>query len=343
MLYAETELLERWGTLLRYIFKRVLHMIPVFLLVSLIVFTINYFSPGDPVTDILGPEATAEQIEAKRAELGLNDPYFVQFGSYLMKIFTKFDFGTSYKTGRPVIDEILERAPTTFLLTLSSMLLATVLGITLGIISATKQYSIFDYLANFIALFGASMPAFWLGLMLMLLFSLKLGWLPASGYTTPLHWIMPSVAIAVLPIANITRTTRSSMLDVIRQDYMTTARSKGLNESRIIIKHGLKNALIPVITILGIQMGRTLGGAIVTESIFSIPGLGLLMMNSIKGKNYPSIQGSILFCALAFCVINLLVDILYAYIDPRIKAQYVRSSVRKPGKSAVPAPENKNE
>ena len=312
----------------RYILTRILHMIPVFLLVSFIVFTINFFSPGDPVGEILGPEASTEQIDQKREELGLNDPFFVQFGSYLIKIFTKFDFGTSYKTGRPVITEILERAPTTFLLTLSSMFIATVLGITLGIISATKQYSVFDYVANFVALFGASMPSFWLGLVLMLLFALQLGWLPASGLSTPLHWIMPSFAIATLPIANITRTTRSSMLDVIRQDYMSTARAKGLSEYKVIVRHGLKNALIPVVTILGLQMGRTLGGAIVTESIFAIPGLGLLMMNAIKSKNYPSIQGSILFCALAFCVVNLLVDILYAYIDPRIKAQYTRKKVK---------------
>lgn len=310
--------------MIRYIFTRLLHMIPVFLLVSLIVFTINFFSPGDPAGEILGPEASAAQIAEKREELGLNDPFFVQFGTYVMKIFTKFDFGTSYKTGRPVITEVLERAPTTFLLTLISMFIATVFGILLGIISATKQYSIFDYVANFVALFGASMPSFWLGLVLMLFFALKLGWLPASGLATPLHWIMPAFAIATLPIANITRTTRSSMLDVIRQDYMTTARAKGLSEYKIILRHGLKNALIPVVTILGLQMGRTLGGAIVTESIFSIPGLGLLMMNSIKSKNYPSIQGSILFCALAFCLVNLLVDILYAYIDPRIKAQYTR-------------------
>lgn len=320
----------------RYILTRILHMIPVFLLVSFIVFTINFFSPGDPVGEILGPEASAEQIAEKREELGLNNPFFVQFGSYLIKIFTKFDFGTSYRTGRPVITEILERAPTTFLLTLSSMFIATVLGITLGIISATKQYSVFDYVANFVALFGASMPSFWLGLVLMLLFALQLGWLPASGLSTPLHWIMPSFAIATLPIANITRTARSSMLDVIRQDYMSTARAKGLSEYKIIMRHGLKNALIPVITILGLQMGRTLGGAIVTESIFAIPGLGLLMMNAIKSKNYPSIQGSILFCALAFCVVNLLVDILYAYIDPRIKAQYIRKKIKK----AAPLPAN---
>lgn len=313
----------------KYIIKRIFLMVPVFLLVTFIVFTINFFSPGDPLTDILGQEASAQQIEEKREELGLNDPFFVQFGNYIKNIFTKFDFGTSYKTGRPVINEVLERAPTTFLLTLSSMALATILGITLGIISATKQYSIFDYLATFTALIGASMPSFWLGLILMLFFSLKLGWLPASGFSSPPHWILPSIAIAMIPIANITRITRSSMLEVIRQDYMNTARAKGLSEIKIITKHALKNAMIPVITIMGIQMGRTLGGAIVTESIFSIPGLGALMINSIKCKNYPSIQGSVLFCALSFCVVNLLVDILYAYIDPRIKAQYIRGKRKK--------------
>ena len=316
------------GHLLKYILKRILLMIPVFMLVLFIVFTINYFSPGDPLTEILGDTATQEQVDAKRAELGLDDPYFVQLGRYVKNIVIDFDFGVSYRSGRPVIGEIIERAPTTFLLTLCSISFATVVGVTLGIISATKQYSFFDYIATFVSLVGASMPSFWLGLMLMLLFALKLGWLPSSGFAGPSYWVLPSIAISVIPISTITRTTRSSMLEVIRQDYMRTARSKGLSELTVITKHGLKNTLIPVITILGIQIGRTLGGAIVTESIFSIPGLGSLMVNSIKSKNYPSIQGCVLFCALCFCVINLVVDVLYAYIDPRIKAQYTRPKTK---------------
>lgn len=312
----------------KYILKRILLMIPVMLMVIVLVFTINYFSPGDPVGEILGQEATQEQIDAKREELGLNDPYIVQLWHTIKGIVTEFDFGVSYKTGKPVIKEVLERAPTTLLLTLCSMTFATVVGIALGIISAVKQYAVFDYIATLLSLVGASMPSFWLGLMLMLVFALNLGWFPASGFSGPAYWVLPSLAVSMIPISTITRTTRSAMLEVIRQDYMRTARAKGLSEYKVIIKHGLKNALIPVVTILGIQLGRTLGGSIVTESIFSIPGLGSLMVTSIYAKNYPSIQGSVMFCALAFCVINLVVDVLYAYIDPRIKSQYVRTKTK---------------
>jgi len=312
----------------RYILKRILLMIPVMFLVMFLVFTINYISPGDPVVDILGQEATQEQIDAKREELGLNDPYLVQLGNYIKGVVFELDLGTSYKTGRPVLEEILERVSSTLILTICSMTIATIVGITLGVISAVKQYSIFDYIATIISLLGASMPSFWLGLTLMLVFALNLGILPASGASTWKHYVLPSLAISTLPISQITRTTRSAMLEVIRQDYMRTARAKGLSEYQVIMKHGLKNTLIPVITILGIQLGRTLGGSIVTESIFSIPGLGSLLNTSIQAKNYPVIQGSVLFIALSFCVINLLVDILYAYIDPRIKSQYVRPKTK---------------
>ena len=312
----------------RYILKRILLMIPTMLLVIFLVFTINYFSPGDPTAEMLGQEATQEQIDALREELGLNDPYIVQLWNYLKGIITEFNFGSSYKTGQPVIKEVLERAPTTLMLTLCSMTFATIVGITLGIISAVKQYSIFDYVATFLSLVGASMPSFWFGLMLMLVFALNLGLFPASGFSGPEYWVLPSLAVSMIPISTITRTTRSAMLEVIRQDYMRTARAKGLSEYTVIMRHGLKNAMIPVVTQLGIQLGRTLGGSIVTESIFSIPGLGSLMVTSIYAKNYPSIQGSVLFCALAFCLVNLAVDVLYAYIDPRIKSQYIRPKRR---------------
>ena len=311
----------------RYILKRIALMIPVMLLVIVLVFTINYFSAGDPVVQILGAEATQEQIELKRAELGLDQPYYVQLFSYIKNIITKFDFGHSYKTGEPVIQEVLKRTPITLMLTICSMTIATVIGITLGIVSAVKQYSAFDYIATLCSLVGASMPSFWLGLMLMLVFSLNLGWFPSSGFSSFKAMILPAIAVSTLPISTITRTTRSAMLEVIRQDYMRTARAKGLSEYVIVLKHGLKNAMIPVVTILGIQLGRTMGGSIVTESIFSIPGLGSLLVTSIYAKNYPTIQGTVLFCALMFSVINLVVDVLYAYIDPRIKSQNIRPKV----------------
>ena len=247
----------------------------------------------------------------------------------MKNIVTEFDFGTSYKTGKPVIEEVLERFPTTLLLTLCSMAIATVLGVLLGVISAVKQYSVLDYLATLTSLVGVSIPSFWLGLMLMLVFALQLGWFPASGFYGPKYWVLPAIAIAVIPLSTITRMTRSAMLEVVRQDYMRTAKAKGLSETQTILKHGLKNTLIPVITVIGIQTGRTLAGSIVVESIFSIPGLGSLIVNAINARNYPTIQGSILFCALTFCIINLLVDILYAYIDPRIKSQYIRPRMRR--------------
>lgn len=304
-------------------------MIPTMFFVMILVFTINYFSEGDPVSDILGAEATQEQYDQKREELGLNDPYHEQLFRYVKNIVTEFDFGTSYKTGKPVIEEVLERFPTTLLLTLCSMAIATVLGVLLGVISAVKQYSVLDYLATLTSLVGVSIPSFWLGLMLMLVFALQLGWFPASGFYGPKYWVLPAIAIAVIPLSTITRMTRSAMLEVVRQDYMRTAKAKGLSETQTILKHGLKNTLIPVITVIGIQTGRTLAGSIVVESIFSIPGLGSLIVNAINARNYPTIQGSILFCALTFCIINLLVDILYAYIDPRIKSQYIRPRVRR--------------
>ena len=304
-------------------------MIPTMFFVMILVFTINYFSEGDPVSDILGPEATQEQYDQKREELGLNDPYHEQLFRYVKNIVTEFDFGTSYKTGKPVIEEVLERFPTTLLLTLCSMAIATVLGVLLGVISAVKQYSVLDYLATLTSLVGVSIPSFWLGLMLMLVFALQLGWFPASGFYGPKYWVLPAIAIAVIPLSTITRMTRSAMLEVVRQDYMRTAKAKGLSETQTILKHGLENTLIPVITVIGIQTGRTLAGSIVVESIFSIPGLGSLIVNAINARNYPTIQGSILFCALTFCIINLLVDILYAYIDPRIKSQYIRPRVRR--------------
>ena len=313
----------------KYILKRLLLMIPTMFFVMILVFTINYFSEGDPVSDILGPEATQEQYDQKREELGLNDPYHEQLFRYVKNIVTEFDFGTSYKTGKPVIEEVLERFPTTLLLTLCSMAIATVLGVLLGVISAVKQYSVLDYLATLTSLVGVSIPSFWLGLMLMLVFALQLGWFPASGFYGPKYWVLPAIAIAVIPLSTITRMTRSAMLEVVRQDYMRTAKAKGLSETQTILKHGLKNTLIPVITVIGIQTGRTLAGSIVVESIFSIPGLGSLIVNAINARNYPTIQGSILFCALTFCLINLLVDILYAYIDPRIKSQYIRPRVRR--------------
>lgn len=325
--------------MLKFILRRLLLMIPVLIGVILIVFCINQVS-GDPVAALLPADATQEQYDMKKAELGLDKPLVVQFVNYLKGIVTELDLGTSYQTSRPVRDEIMDRFPISIKLALISITISILLGIPFGIISATKQYSGMDYSVTVIALFFASMPPFWLGLMAMIVFSLKLGWLPASGLSTWKSWILPSFTLAMSAVAVITRTTRSSMLDIVRQDYIRTARAKGLSEGTVIRKHALKNALIPVITVIGLQLGFIVGGAMVVEAVFSIPGLGSLMITAINQKNFPVIQGSVLVLALTVCLLNLIVDILYAFVDPRIKAQYSggkRSAARKKTKEV---PEN---
>lgn len=313
--------------MVRYVIKRILIALPVLLAVIILVFTINYFTPGDPVQAMMS-DATEEQIIAKRAELGLDQPYLIQLFNYVKGIVTRFDFGTSYTTHVPVKDEILTRFPTTLRLAFSGISLAAVLGILLGILSAIYQDTIIDYIATLLSIIGASVPLFWLALMFMITFSLKLGWVPASGVGTWQHWVLPVITVSIPPLATFTRMTRSSMLEVIRQDYIRTARSKGISERIVIFKHALKNALMPIITVIGMQIGRALGGSLVTESIFSIPGLGTLMITAIKSKNYSVIQGCVLFCAMMFVLFNLIVDVFYAFIDPRIKARYMRQAKR---------------
>lgn len=313
----------------KYIFKRILLMIPVLIGVSVLVFLMIYIAPGDPARIILGDTASDEAVLELREEMGLNDSFFIQYIRYIKNIILKGDLGTSYVTGRSVTTEIMDRWPTTLLLALLSVSVSMLIGIPVGIISATKQYSIIDNLAMVLALVGVSMPNFWQGLILILVFSLHLGWLPPSGFYGPLYWILPAVTIGTSTAATITRMTRSSMLEVIRQDYIRTARSKGQKEIIVITKHALRNALIPIITIIGLQFGKGIGGAILTESIFSVPGLGKLMVDSIKARNYPVVQGGVLMIAAAFSIINLLVDILYAFVDPRIKSQYQQNKKKK--------------
>ncbi len=297
-------------------------MIPVIIGVTFIIFSMMYFTPGDPARIILGESAKAEDVSRLREELGLNDPYFVQFGNYVKKAVLEQDIGKSYVTKRPVVTEITDRFPTTLKLAAFSIVIAVVIGIPIGIISATKQYSLFDNVSMVLALIGVSMPNFWQGLLLILFFSVYLGWLPSSGFSSFKHMILPAVTIGTSTIAVITRMTRSSMLEVVRQDYIRTARAKGQVESKVINHHALKNALIPIITVIGIQFGYLLSGAVLTESIFAVPGVGRLMVQSIKERDFPVVQGSVLFIAVAFSLVNLLVDILYAYVDPRIRSQY---------------------
>lgn len=302
----------------RYILKRILLMVPVLLGVILVVFIMNHISPGNPARILAGENASEEAVAALTEELGLNDPLYIQFFNYVKGIVTKFDLGTSYQTRRPVIDELMDRFPTTAKLALISICISAVVGISLGIISAVKQNTIIDHLSTGFALLGVSMPAFWAGMMLILVFAIYLKWLPVSGIDGWKNWILPAFTSSMVGMATITRMTRSSMLDVICQEYIVTARAKGLSEQVIVVKHALKNALIPIITVLGIQLGTMLGGAVLTESVFSIPGLGKFMVDSIKNRDYPVVQGGVLLLAIVFSLVNLIVDIIYAYVDPRI-------------------------
>ena len=306
----------------RYIVKRILWLIPILLGVSFIVFTIMYLSPGDPVTMILGEGASEEAYQALRTEIGFDQSFIVQFLNYVRGVVFEFDLGRSYVSNRVVLDEILVRLPNTIRLASWSILFATLIGIPLGVISATRPYSKVDNVVMFISLVGVSMPTFWQALLLIILFTSTLGWLPASGFTSWQQMIMPVFALATSSMGTIARITRSSMMDVLDQDYIRTSEAKGVSDRRVIFQHALRNALIPVVTVIGLQFGALLGGAVLTETIFSINGLGTMMVNAIRTRDTMVVQGGVLFIAFIFTLVNLCVDILYAYIDPRIRSQY---------------------
>ncbi len=315
--------------MLNYIIKRLLLVLPVLLAVTFVIFTLLYFTPGNPAKAILGEVASPEALAALEEEMGLNDPFLVRYVNYVLDLL-QGDMGTSYRTERPVSQELFTRLPTTLNLAFLSILIAVAIGIPVGIISATKQYSLFDNTSMVFALLGVSMPNFWQGMVLILIFSVWLGILPVSGFSTPAHWILPAVTIGTSTAATIARMTRSSMLEVNRQDYIRTARAKGQRERVVVMKHQLKNALIPVITVIGLQFGWLLGGAVLTETVFAVPGIGRYMVDAIKNRDYPVIQGGVLLIAVIFTFVNLLVDILYAYTDPRIKANYSQAKLGGP-------------
>ncbi|MCI8515627.1 MAG: ABC transporter permease [Hungatella sp.] len=305
----------------KYIGKRIISMIPVLLGVSLIIFTILSFIPGDPARMILGDEAEEEAVQELRDDMGLNDPFVIRYVRYV-KDLLKGDMGVSYVTNQPVSDEVFSRYPTTITLATVSTLVAVLIAIPIGILSAIYQNTLIDNVSRVVAMIGVSMPNFWQGLLNILVFSVYLKWLPSSGFSSPAHWVLPALTIGTSGAAAIMRTTRSSMLETIRQDYIRTARAKGASETTVIWKHALRNALIPVMTVVGLRFGGSLGGSVVSEQVFSIPGLGKLMIDSINNRNYPVILGGVLLIAFAYGIINLVVDILYAFIDPRIKSQY---------------------
>lgn len=308
----------------RYALKRLLMMIPVVLGITFIVFFIIDMAPGDPVYQIVGERATQEQIEAAREEYGLNDNIFIRFFRYIFNL-CKGDFGKSYISKEDVLRAYLNRLPATLSLAAASILVALLIALPLGIIAATHQNSWADSTSMVFALVGVSMPNFWLGLLLILFFALQLGWLPSGGMKGPTSIILPALTEGAYLSGLLTRTTRSSMLETIRADYMTTAMAKGVHPRKAIMKHAFRNSLIPIVTIAGIQFAYVMGGCIMTESVFSWPGVGWSLVSAITDRDTPMITGFIILTAVVTCVVNLLLDIAYAFIDPRIKAQYSKT------------------
>ena len=312
----------------RYLLRRLLHLGPVLLGVSLVVFLVLHLTPGDPAEVMLGSQATQEDLTRLRAQLGLDRPLHVQYVHWIGHVL-RGDLGRSLWMKRPVLAEVMERFKATLLLTASALLLSTLGGIALGIGAATRVNSLLDRLSTVASLFGASMPVFWLGIVLMVIFSLWLGWLPASGMFAPYgggdardllaHLLLPAFTLAAASVTIIARLTRSAMLDVLGQDYVRTARAKGTSEWVVVVRHALKNALIPIVTVVGVQAGYLLGGAVLTETVFAWPGVGTLVVQGILARDVPLVQGCVLVIAFTFVLVNLAVDVLYAYLDPRIR------------------------
>ena len=308
----------------RYVLKRLLTLIPLIMGITFIVYGLMSLAPGDPGTAMLGSTATDAQIAAYNHAVGFDRPFLVKYFDFLYNMIFKLDFGVSYRTRQPIIDEIILRLPVSFKLAFLGLSFSAVVGIPLGVLSAVKQYSLLDTMPTFLALFLQAMPAFWLGMMMIYVFSYKLGWLPAYGMESAKSFIMPTIAIGAVYAARMLRFTRSSMLETIRADYVRTARAKGAAERTVIWKHALKNGLLPVVTLLGSSFGAQIGGAIVTENLFSLPGLGTLTLNSINLRDTPTVVATAVVFAIIYNVILLMVDILYAFIDPKIKAKYTK-------------------
>ncbi len=303
--------------MLQFIVRRLLQTIPVVIGVTILVFSLMHLIPGDPAQIIAGEAAPDDQVEAIRERLGLNEPLHVQYGKYMSNLL-QGDLGQSVRSSRPVLEEIKPRFWITMRLALYSMTLSVFIGIITGVISAVRKYSLLDSLLMLVALFGLSMPNFWLGLMLIKYVAVELTLVPPSGWGSPQQVILPVITLGTAGAAIIARMTRSSMLDVINQDYMRTARAKGLKQRVVIYKHGLKNALIPVVTIIGIEMGMLLSGTVLTETVFAINGMGRLAIDMIRARDFPVVQGIVLIFALTFVLVNMLVDISYRYLNKRI-------------------------
>ena len=306
--------------MIRFILRRLATLLPVIFGVSVAVFLMVHLIPGDPAEIMAGMEASREDVEAVRHRLGLDEPLHIQYVKFVGRALTG-DFGTSFRTNRPVTQEIAGRYKNTLILGLAAIGVAILFGTVTGIISAVKKFTIYDNISLVASLVGVSMPTFFLGLVLMLLFSVYLDWFPLAGKGSWLHLVLPAVTLGTPSAAIISRMTRSSLVDVLEQDYIRTARAKGLREFVVINSHALRNALIPVVTVVGLQLGYLLGGAVVTETVFAWPGIGRLVVQSILGRDFPVIQASVLILALTFVLLNLLTDLLYNLLDPRISLQ----------------------
>lgn len=315
--------------MIRYIIKRLLMMIPILLGITLIVLLFIDIAPGDPARIILGNKASAEQVEELTEKLGLNRPFFVRYFDFL-KGAVKGDFGKSYMNNRSVSEEMFQRFKYTFVIAVLSILLSVIIGIPMGIFAATHQYSWKDNATIALSLICVSMPSFWFALLIIQLFSVKLGWLPPSGIESWKGWIMPTISLALGYIALITRQMRSDFLEVIRQDFIVTARAKGQTEIKVLYRHALKNAIIPIVQIVGTLFGGALGGAMIAEVVFSVPGLGNYMISGLTSRDYPVILATSFFMSFVYSIVILLIDIAFAFIDPRIRSQYIKKKKKEP-------------
>lgn len=304
--------------MIKYIFKRITFLIPVILGVTFLIFVIMQLAPGDPARLILGESATVEEVDNLRDEMGLNDPLLTRYAKYIFKFF-QGDFGTSYLKGRSVFSEVMSRFPNTVRLALVAAIMTVIVSIPLGIYAAVNQNKFSDNFTMVFTLVGLSMPVFWLAILLIIQFSLKIRWFPVSGSTGWKSYVLPALCLAFVNMSTVTRTTRSSMLETMRQDYVRTARAKGVSKQAILRKHAFRNALIPTITVIGIQMGQLLGGSVLVESVFAWPGLGRLLVESINSRDTPMVLGCITLLTIVFSVLNLVVDLCYAAVDPRIR------------------------
>ncbi len=323
--------------MLKYIVKRILYLIPILLGVSAIIFALKTITPGDPARQILGNEASEEQVQAKREELGLNDPVVVQYLRYIGGIVTGGDFGDSYRTGEPVLSEIVPRLWTSAKITFGAVIIGAAVGVLLGIISALKKYTWADSLVLVISMFFQSVPEFVVALVLIMIFAVNLHLLPATGLESWQGYIMPMLCIGLSSVAGYTRITRSSMLEVLGEDYIRTAKAKGQSESNITVHHALRNAMIPVAQSVGTNLGNAIGGGMVLETVFGVPGVGKYIVDSITQRNYPSVLGGALIIAMVLTVINLIVDVSFVLIDPRLKTTIISGGAKRAPKKKIKA------